>query len=92
MLPHYSEVSGSWEPVTEGLIEPTGIPLTADPVEVLALEPTVEVEVPERLLDPETGRPSKERIRQLYAGQPLWDHDQVTDDLTPAVSSNTTPK
>jgi hypothetical protein len=80
-LPHYEVVPGTWEPVTESLVHENGPLPDADIDEVKALEPTVQVDVPDRIMDPVTGRPSKERIRELYRGQPDWDHDRVTDDL-----------
>jgi hypothetical protein len=80
-LPHYIMVPGTWEPVAKRLIHPNGVDPAASLDKVLALEPTVEVLVPERLVDPATGKASKQRVRDVYRGQPLWDHDQVTDDL-----------
>jgi hypothetical protein len=79
--PHYLMVPGSWEPVTKGLIHKDGVYPDADPATVEALKPTVEVDIPCRTADHETGLPDKGKIRALYKGQPDWDHDKVTDDL-----------
>ncbi len=80
-LPEYVSVPGSWQPVLEGYITPHGPLPDVDPYKVLAATPTVEVDVPDRIVDPDTGQLSKQRIRELYKGQPLWDRDDVTDDV-----------
>jgi hypothetical protein len=80
-LPEYIMVPGSWEPVTPLYIDEHGVLFGADPYKVLALQPTCEVDVPDRICDPDTGQLSKDRIRELYKGNKLWDNETVTDDL-----------
>ncbi len=80
-LPHYQTVPGTWEPVTEELIHEDGVFPGADMDKVLALLPTVEVDVPDRLVDETTGELSKEKVRALYRGIPKWDHEKVLEDL-----------
>lgn len=46
-LPTYQMVDGSWAPVTANLLTARGVIPGADPAAVLALNPTVEVDVPE---------------------------------------------
>ncbi len=80
-LPEYSMIPGSWQPVTPTLIDANGPLYNSDPTMVAGLNPTCEVDVPDRICDPDTDELSKDRIRELYKGNELWDNETVTDDL-----------
>jgi hypothetical protein len=81
-LPHYRMVPDSFEPVTKELIHENGVFPKADPMEVLKLNPTVEVMIPDRIADNE-GNLHLRKIRKLYEGQKLWDNDKVVDNVLP---------
>jgi|SRR5712664_2248053 len=81
-LPHYRMVQDSFEPVTDNMIGENGVFPDADPAKVLALKPTVEVMVPDRICD-DKGKLHLAKIRKLYEGQDKFDHDKVVSNVTP---------
>jgi|SRR6266849_3452151 len=81
-LPHYQMVPDSFKPVTDKLIHKNGVFPDADTAKVLALNPTVEVMVPDRMTDNDGALHSK-KIRKLYEGQDRWDHDKVVENVLP---------
>ncbi len=86
-LPHYNMVPDTHRPVTKGLIHKNGVDPKADPAKVLALMPTVEVFVPDRMCDTD-GNLHLGKIRELYKGQKLWDHDRVVSDVLPPIEDS----
>ncbi len=80
-LPEYIMVPGSWQPRVPDMIHADGVDPRDTTQKALTFNPTCEVLVPVRITDLETGRPSKEKIRQLYRGQPLWDRPDVGEDV-----------
>lgn len=77
-LPTYLMIDGSWLPITPTLIHRDG-PLPAAAVAaVLALDPTVLVEIPNDYIDPLTGEIDVPRIRETYRRNPHYDRPDWT--------------
>ena len=79
-LPQFSMVPDSWLPVIPDVTSENGVLPHVDPADPRLAGLSCEVEVPDRIVDPDTGRPSAERIRQLYRNHPrLGRPDYVPD-------------
>jgi len=80
-LPHYHMVPGTFEPVIPTKTNENGVLPKVDPTDPDLVELTVECMVPDRLLTDDKTALDKAKVRDVYHRQPLWDHDQVTDDV-----------
>jgi len=78
-LPEYRMVPGSWEPLIPAVIHADGVypAITTDDPRLNAL--SCEVEVPDRIVDPNTGRPDMAKIRGRYRNDPKWNTERVLD-------------
>lgn len=66
-LPSYEMIAGTFAPIKAGLIHADGIEPGADPADVLALGPTVDVELPDYTpTDKKTGQLDLAALREMY--------------------------
>ena len=68
-------VPGSWLPLTIDGVHPDGVLTNFDPESPSFDALTVEVDIPDRLLNPISKEPDIGRIRELYRGNPDWDNE-----------------
>ncbi len=80
-LPDYMLVTGSCLPIIPDVIGPDGPLADAETVYRSCDVVTVQVDVPDRICDPETGDISIPRIQALYRGQPRWDTPGKSPDI-----------
>lgn len=72
-LPTYFMIAGTWLPLQPGLLHSDGAFPNAEPADVLALNPTVIVSLPEDECIDDARQIDKLAIAQKYAGHPLYD-------------------
>jgi len=73
-LPTYAMLAATFEPITNALLHAHGPYPDADPKDVMALNPTVIVDVPDDCCDHTTQTISPEKIRALYSNVPRFAH------------------
>lgn len=92
-LPTYTMIPGTWRPITPGKIHKDGADPKAKPDEVLQLQASVLVELPDYTPLDETGQIDKVAICQMYNTHPYYGKTQFKApalveldqaDLTPA--------
>lgn len=73
-LPSYRMVTGTWAPVTNGLIHADGVVPGAKVAAVMALNPSVEVELPGDTPTTKAGELDAVAMRVMYADHPKYGH------------------
>lgn len=82
-LPTYGMVNNTFAPVTPGLIDASGIRTfddagkPVDPARVLALNPTVDVKLPDNWPLDSSGQINAKAFRAMYAGSRFGDDSYV---------------
>ena len=71
-LPTYQMVNDTFDPVTAGLIHANGVFPGAPVAEVLALGPSVEVELPDDTPTTKAGKIDTAALRKMYADHPRF--------------------
>lgn len=71
-LPTYNMVQGTWEPVTPNLLHANGAYPKADPMQVLALNPTCIVEIPDYIPMDESGNIDPVPFAEVYKNHPYF--------------------
>ena len=80
-LPEYSMIEGSFLPLIPDVIHADGVYPDVDPTLPQLAALSCEVEVPDRILDLQTGRPDTGKINVLYRGQPKWGNPEYNPNI-----------
>lgn len=74
-LPTYTMIPGSVLPVIPRVTTPDGVLAGVNPTDPRLATLTVDIDVPDALINQATGEIDIALIREVYRGNPLWDTD-----------------